>query len=410
MELLTKKNPLKCQRRAMELTLKYLGEMKTAKRKKQHLSWSSVSMPVEIFNAMDIKVFINEIYAYLSAASHTSVEDLQYIEGLHLSRDLCTVGTCGMGAFLRKGSLMPKHADSILFGTFPCPTAPQNAHYFTHLKIKSGKTPPMYIIDTPFEPSEDSDHQLDYYCEELEGAIAFLEKVSGIELEDKKLYETVLSSYEMAENLKQVLDMRKIIPIPFSAFDLFQVSVPFLVFGGTEPALNLSKMLLQEVKERVTNKFSIHPRDMDVKKIGWLGTTVINPYDLSIFEFMESRGAFIVFEEIIFSLFGLTKPKNRDDALRSLAKRMLFLNYNLTIEERNEVIKKWALHYGIDGAIHHIHQGCRLEATCDRQITDALKEINIPVLSIQSDCIDESTYSSSQMKTRIEAFIELLKK
>ena len=394
----------------MELSLKYLGDLKTAKRKKQHLTWSSVSMPVEIFNAMGIKVFINEIYAYLSAASHTSSADLQYLEELHLSRDLCTVGTCGMGARLRKGSFVPKHADTIMFGTFPCPTAPQNAHYFHHLKLKNGEQAPIYVVDTPFEPMDDPETQLDYYCEELEGAIDFLEKESGIEMDDKKLFETVLKSYEMAENLKKVLDFRKTVPIPLSAFDLFQVSVPFLVFGGTDQALNLSKMLLEEVEERVKNNFSIHPSDLDVIKIGWLGTTVINPYDLSLFEFMETRGAFIVFEEIIFSLFGLTRPRNRDDALKSLAKRMLFLGYNLTIEQRNEIITKWAKDYGINGAIHHIHQGCRLEATCDRQIIDALKQINIPVLSIQNDCIDESSYSPSQLKTRIEAFIELLKK
>ncbi|NHI92896.1 MAG: 2-hydroxyacyl-CoA dehydratase [Candidatus Lokiarchaeota archaeon] len=410
MELLTRKNPLKCQKLALELSFKYLSDMKTAKRRNQHLSWSSVSMPVEIFNAMGITVFINEVYAYLSAASHTSTEDLQYLEELHLSRDLCTVGTCGMGARLRKGSLMPKYADSILFGTFPCPTAPQNAHYFHHLKLKKGQAPPIYIVDTPFEPMDDPDFQLNYYCEELEGAISFLEKVSGVEMDDKKFFDTVLKSYEMTENLKKVFLLRKNIPIPISAFEIFQVSVPFLVFAGTDEALNLSKILLTEVQERVKNNFSVHPLDLDVKRIGWLGTTVVNPYDLSVFKFMEERGAFIVFEEILFLLFGLTKPKNRDDAMKALAKRMLFISYNLTIEERNDIIKKWAKTYCIDGAIHHVHQGCRLEATCDRQITDALKEINIPVLSINSDCIDESTYSPSQMKTRIEAFIELLKK
>ena len=135
---------------------------------------------------------------------------------------------------------------------------------------------------------------------------------------------------------------------------------------------------------------------------------MINPYDISILDFMRERGAYIVFEEILTALFGLTVPKTREEALRSIANRILFINYNLPIEERNKRIVKWAKEYKIDGIIHHVHVGCRLEATCDRQITDALKEEDIPVLSIHSDCIDESTYAPEQMKNRIEAFIELL--
>jgi benzoyl-CoA reductase/2-hydroxyglutaryl-CoA dehydratase subunit BcrC/BadD/HgdB len=64
--------------------------------------------------------------------------------------------------------------------------------------------------------------------------------------------------------------------------------------------------------------------------------------------------------------------------------------------------------YKLDGAINPCHWGCRQGTGARGLISDGLKEINVPVLNLEVDCVDTRNFAEGQLRTRIEAFMEML--
>ena len=62
--------------------------------------------------------------------------------------------------------------------------------------------------------------------------------------------------------------------------------------------------------------------------------------------------------------------------------------------------------YNVDGVVEFAQWGCRFLTANTQIVKDALQKI--PVLVIDGDCIDRRDYTDAQIKTRIDAFIEIL--
>nr|HPI23203.1 2-hydroxyacyl-CoA dehydratase family protein [Spirochaetota bacterium] len=51
---------------------------------------------------------------------------------------------------------------------------------------------------------------------------------------------------------------------------------------------------------------------------------------------------------------------------------------------------------------------CRQGTGARGLIEEGLKEIGVPVLNLEVDCIDSRKFTEGQFRTRIEAFMEML--
>jgi benzoyl-CoA reductase/2-hydroxyglutaryl-CoA dehydratase subunit BcrC/BadD/HgdB len=97
-----------------------------------------------------------------------------------------------------------------------------------------------------------------------------------------------------------------------------------------------------------------------------------------------------------------------DDPFPGIARRLISFPFNGAVERRLSHIKKLAQAYQIDGAINPCHWGCRQSTGARGLITRALKELGIPVINLEVDCGDSRNFAEGQMRTRLEAFMELL--
>ena len=64
--------------------------------------------------------------------------------------------------------------------------------------------------------------------------------------------------------------------------------------------------------------------------------------------------------------------------------------------------------YKIDGAINPCHWGCRQGTGARGLISEGLKAVGVPVLNLETDCVDSRNFSEGQLRTRLEAFVEML--
>jgi benzoyl-CoA reductase/2-hydroxyglutaryl-CoA dehydratase subunit BcrC/BadD/HgdB len=62
----------------------------------------------------------------------------------------------------------------------------------------------------------------------------------------------------------------------------------------------------------------------------------------------------------------------------------------------------------VDGAINPTQWGCRQGSGARGLISDALRSDGVPVLNLEVDCVDPRSFAEGQLKTRLEAFVEML--
>ena len=120
---------------------------------------------------------------------------------------------------------------------------------------------------------------------------------------------------------------------------------------------------------------------------------------------LEEMGAKVVADELNDVTWDLLNPEK---PFESMAKRIMGIPYCLDAPARIAHIRKMAEEYQIQGAINPCHWGCRQGTGIRGLITRGLKDIGIPVLNLEIDCVDSRNLAPGQVRTRLEAFMEML--
>ena len=64
--------------------------------------------------------------------------------------------------------------------------------------------------------------------------------------------------------------------------------------------------------------------------------------------------------------------------------------------------------YKADGVVEFAQWGCRHLNSGTQILKEKLRDMDIPILVLDGDCVDRRDYSWAQFKTRIDAFLEIL--
>jgi len=173
------------------------------------------------------------------------------------------------------------------------------------------------------------------------------------------------------------------------------------MFGCKEMA-DMCKRLYEELKFRVDK--GIGSVDKEKHRILW---RQLRPYYTTVpFEYLEIKHKVAVaFEEVNFVHWPEMNP---EEPFKSLATKILS---NPPMDFSNKWLKatiNFVNDYDVDGIIEFAHWGCRYLTANTQIVKDALQDKNIPILVIDGDCIDRRDYSEAQIKTRIDAFVEIL--
>ena len=132
-------------------------------------------------------------------------------------------------------------------------------------------------------------------------------------------------------------------------------------------------------------------------------------HDIEFIKFIETCGMNVVYEDVCTGskFFDLNIVKS-DDLLNSLSRA--YLNRSpcarmMKIEERAKNINEISEKFNIDGVIHHSLKFCDTYLYDVPVLKEMLNKKNLKVLFIESDGLG----STNQLKTRLEAFSEMIK-
>jgi benzoyl-CoA reductase/2-hydroxyglutaryl-CoA dehydratase subunit BcrC/BadD/HgdB len=106
--------------------------------------------------------------------------------------------------------------------------------------------------------------------------------------------------------------------------------------------------------------------------------------------------------------FDYTKPLEPDKPLQSLARKMICNVYNQPYEKKVDLVEHLAHEYNSDGVINFCHWGCKQSSGGVMLLRERMQKAGIPLLVLDGDAMDRRNSSDGQIKTRLEAFLEIL--
>ncbi len=257
------------------------------------------------------------------------------------------------------------------------------------------KIPYVHFINTPHTRTEGAH---DFFYEEVLRFKASLEKAFGETISDAALKKAIRVYNENRRLLRKVSELRRKEPPLVSGVEALEIVLSGMV-ALKEEHNRLLRRLLGEVSNRV---------DLPKEGVRLLvsGSVMDNSQLLKI---VESVGGSVVADDwCTGSRYFWDLVESDGDPLRAVARRYLSKipsSFMFDSEERFRHTVKLAKEFDVEAAIIFVLKFCDTHMFDAPQLTEELKAMGLPVLYLEWD---HSLSGLAQLKTRIEAFIEMV--
>jgi len=360
---------------------------------KSKVAFRNVIMPTEIFYAMDIVPVCVETVCALLANFNVTLQCLDSAEQNNYSRDICSFTRCTLGAAIENYLPTP---DFLACTSYYCD---DSTKLFYTLSKKYEKD--FFLLDIPYD--HNNVNAVHYLENQLKEMVESIEKTLNRKIDMDKLSEAIRLSNEARYYFVKLNELRTKIPAPIGGGEAIDYAAILAFTWGSKEIVDVYKTFYEEVKHKVENS----DKPPQKRKIRILWRHLRPYYNNSLFDFIENEcDVEVAFEEVNFIYWGEMDP---DEPYRSLAKKLLANppvgDFQRWIGVTLNLIDK----YNIDGIISFNHWGCRQLCSGEGILKDILNKKGIPMIQIGGDCIDSREFSFAQLKTRIQAFLEMIK-
>ncbi|MDV2989861.1 MAG: double-cubane-cluster-containing anaerobic reductase [Dehalogenimonas sp.] len=264
---------------------------------------------------------------------------------------------------------------------------------------------PVYVMEVP---NKRSTAGRALWQQEVRDFKAKIEELTGNEITVENLGEAIKKVNARRREFRRLSALRAADPAPISGKDAL-LATQVSMYDDVERQTQMITALNDELEERVKKGEGVAPKG--AKRILISGSPMAIP-NWKLHHIVESSGAIIVGEESCTGsrFYNELIPEgigNLEDMLTALADRYLKTNcacFTPNTERLDDIIKM-ARDLKADGIIHYNLQFCHTYANEAVQVDRALAEAGIPLLRVETDYSDED---AGQLKTRIDAFLEML--
>ena len=268
-----------------------------------------------------------------------------------------------------------------------------------------GKDVPMYVMDVP-QMKREKDYEK--WAEEIATFAAKVEEFTGNQITVEKLNEAIHTVNEKRKALARIFATTKGRNIPISGKDRLLVT-QIAFFDDPKRCADMCNKLADELEERNQKGISVFPDG--TKRILLTGTPLAIP-NWKLHHIIETSGAAVVCEEMCtgtryFENLVDETQTTLEGQFRALSDRYMKNNCACFTPNsgRIEDVLRLAKEYKVDGVIDINLKFCCLYDTERYSLENACKEAGIRFLGLETDYTDSD---AEQLKTRIEAFLELM--
>jgi bzd-type benzoyl-CoA reductase N subunit len=266
------------------------------------------------------------------------------------------------------------------------------------------KLPYWHYLNVPHLTDEPS---MEFMKEILRLFTGTLEKFTGAKIADETLARAVKAHNENRQTMRELYELMKSSPPLVSGHEMMTVLVAAMGLP-VEESTALIKAVTNEVKQRSV------PAD-GKKRIMLVGDQID---DVAIVDAIESAGAWLVTDDLsIGGKIYWSDVEATTDPMEGIAERYLkklklpttFIDsgntYGENLEARFGQVRNRAKEFGVDGVILLVYKYCDPYGFEVPAIKSFIEAEGIPVLYLEDEY---STSTLARMKTRIEAFLEMI--
>jgi benzoyl-CoA reductase subunit C len=249
---------------------------------------------------------------------------------------------------------------------------------------------------------------LEFFKEVLNTFIKSLERFTGNKISNESLTQAMEAYNQNRERMRQLYELRKFDPPLISGVEMTEVLVAAMSLP-VEESTELISRVIDEVKKGGNKPTEKSPRIMIV------GDQID---DVALIEIIEKTGASMVMDDtsngskIYWSDVEITKNPIDGIAERYLKKMKLPTIYRETegtyqnnLEERFGHIRQFIKDFKVDGVILFIYKYCDPYGFEVPATKSYIESFGTPVLYLEDEY---STSTLGRLKTRIEAFLEMI--
>ena len=261
---------------------------------------------------------------------------------------------------------------------------------------------------------KDDPHALTLWKEEIMIIKGKIEELTGNKITRKKLKDSIETMQRATKAFRRLQELRKGPPVIMGrdAMLVNQTSMWDDIKRWTEKV----EELCDELEKRIEQKdYACYP---DTPRVMITGTPMLWPDSWKVPNLIEESNpqGIVAIDELCTSDRILYDPVGVDewtmnDMLDAISERYLMACTcpSFTSEHGNEDRVNWIMdrikEYKIDGVIYYVVRGCILYAMEYSRIKRVLDRMEIPVYYLDTEYTREDV---GQMKTRVEAFLEML--
>lgn len=249
---------------------------------------------------------------------------------------------------------------------------------------------------------------LEFFKEVLSTFLKSLEKFTGNKVSDERLTQAVKAYNRDRETMRQLYELRKSDPPLISGVEMMKVLIAAMSLP-VEESTELICSVMDEIKKRGSSLAAKSPRVMIV------GDQID---DTALIEIVEKAGAWMVMDDIsIGSKVYWPDVEVTPNPLDGIAERYLRKiklpttyrdvgkTYQDHLQERFGHVAQFIKDFRVDGVILFIYRYCDPYGFEVPATKSYIETFGIPVLYLEDEY---STSTLSRLKTRIEAFLEMI--
>lgn len=346
--------------------------------------WGNIFAPCELMQCFDLHTLSIECLSCYMSGYHLEDYFIDYAQNIGIAPTLCSYHKTFVGGVESKVVKKPEYAVTTSL------SCDGNLNTFRYLEKKAHV--PFTFLDVPYSDDKES---VAYLADQLRAFTKVLEERTGKTFQEEKLQKILRTENETRRELKKFFEYQKNYYYPGELISHLYMMMGMHLLIGTEEFLDLIRFMNEEIQQG---------EPFTGKKILWIH--LLPFYQESLKEYFNSNRDYqIIASDIILDFMD---ELDTEHPFEALAGKIIKNLYNGSYAYKAEMIGQLADRLKPDAVIHFCHWGCKQASGGSILLKEKMQKMNIPMLILDGDGIDKRNSHDGQIKTRLEAFLELI--
>ncbi len=381
MKLLPKKGIAKGYQKLEAMMMSFVAD---ALGRPDSYVWGNIFAPCEIMECFGLSTLSIECLSCYFSGYHLEDFFIDYAQDTGIAPTLCSYHKTFVGAIDSGAVPVPEYAVTTSL------SCDGNLNTFRYLEKKKGV--PFTFLDVPYRDDEDS---VEYLAQQLEAFAHELEKRFGVVFSEEKLKKHLQIENETRKELAHFFKLQSQRYYPGELIHHLYMMMGMHLMIGTQEFLDLIRFMNKDIET--------YPL-FQGKKILWVHLIPFYQETLQSYFNTNQKYQIIACDMTMDSMIHM----DVDRPFHALAQKLIFNLFNGSYSHKAQMVERMAKKLDPDAVIQFCHWGCKQSSGGSLLLKEKMREMDIPMLILDGDGIDRRNSHDGQIRTRLEAFLEML--